>query len=75
MTVNKWRILIIPVIFMLSGCSSYSVRKHDDGIVVKLKKEKATDVKELKVQVCSENIFRIVATPFKTQKNPFSTNG
>jgi len=63
MTVNKWRILLIPAIVMLNGCSSYFVRKQDDGIVVRLKKEKATDAKMVKIQVCSENIFRVIATP------------
>jgi len=56
-------LFFIILAVLLSGCISHSYEKQADGIMIKLKKQKTTDPNILKVEVCSESIFRIVASP------------
>jgi alpha-D-xyloside xylohydrolase len=57
-------IFVTDIVF---GSSSYE--KQNDGIIIKLEKEKNTDAKLLKIQVCTRNIIRVIAAP----ENSFST--
>jgi len=45
---------------------SFALEKQPDGVVFKLTKLKATDPQWLKIQICSENIIRISASPEKS---------
>jgi len=65
MTVKPWSTLsaFILTAVLLNGSINYAFEKQADGIVIKLQKEKATDPKIIKIQVRTENILRIVATP------------
>jgi len=63
MTIKHWRLLFILVAALLSGRSNYAFERQADGIVIELKKQKPTDADRMKIQVCAENIFRVVAMP------------
>jgi len=65
MSVKPWSTLsaFILTAVLLNGSINYAFEKQADGIVIKLQKEKATDPKIIKIQVRTENILRIVATP------------
>jgi alpha-D-xyloside xylohydrolase len=52
----------------LSFCiqTRYMYEKQDDGILFEIKKQKETDPQWIKVQVCAEDIIRIIASPVKS---------
>ena len=60
---KQYGLFFIMLAVLLSGCVSQSYEKQADGIMIKLKKQKTTDPNILKVEVCSENIFHVVASP------------
>jgi hypothetical protein len=62
MTIKHWRLLFILVAVLLNGRSNYAFERQADGIVIELKKQKPTDAGRMKIQVCAENILRVVAT-------------
>ncbi len=56
--------LLLSITTVLSGCSTTaSFEKESDGIVLHLEKTRDTDPALMKVQVCSDDIIRIVAAP------------
>jgi len=58
--------LFVLVFLILTVELSYAFEEQADGITLKLKKEKATDASLMKIQVCAENIIRVVAAPKKS---------
>jgi len=66
MKITQWQILLIIVVLFLNSNFNYAFKKQADGIVLELKKEKATDATLLKIQVCTSDIIRVIATPGKT---------
>ena len=60
---KQYGLFFIMLAILLSGCVSQSYEKQANGIMIKLKKQKTTDPNILKVEVCSKNIFRVVASP------------
>jgi alpha-D-xyloside xylohydrolase len=48
---------------------SSAFEKQPDGVFFELNKEKTTDIRWLKVQVCTESIIRILASPEKSFSN------
>ena len=69
MKVKHWlKGMILFIIF--SGCMySGGYMKETDGIILKIKKSKETDARQIKVQVCTDNIIHILASA----GNSFST--
>jgi len=59
------RILLAIITFMvlLPSMPTYCFEKQSDGVVFELKKQAPTNPRLLKVQVCTEDIIRIVASP------------
>ncbi|MDH7606031.1 MAG: glycoside hydrolase family 31 protein, partial [Melioribacter sp.] len=55
--------------FLLIFQIIYAFEKQKDGVLFELKKQKDTDAQLLKVQIITENIIRIIASP----TNSFST--
>ncbi|MEO0293675.1 MAG: TIM-barrel domain-containing protein [candidate division WOR-3 bacterium] len=54
-------------IFLLIICGlNWEYKKIPDGLILKLKKEKPTEPRMLKIEVCSENIIHITATQEKS---------
>ena len=69
MILKQWRLLVVLVTILLTGCASSTFKERPDGIVIGLKKANTTDAGVIKIQVCAEDIFRVVAAP----GNSFST--
>jgi alpha-D-xyloside xylohydrolase len=65
MTVKQWSTLSAFTLaaVLLNGCINYAFEKQADGIVIELKKQKLTDPKMIKIQVCTEDVFRVIAAP------------
>jgi alpha-D-xyloside xylohydrolase len=69
MSVRGWRFVALgafvwgPVILSLAGCSSGGFQKRSDGVVIRLARVKSTDARLMKVQVCTDEILRVVASP------------
>ena len=59
--------ILVFILFGLQYIRAY--QKEPDGVVFKIKKQKETNPQLLKVQVCTENIFRIMASPFESFSN------
>lgn len=58
--------------FLLIFQIIYAYEKQKDGVLFELKKQKDTDAQLLKVQIITENIIRIIASPvssFSTRKS------
>jgi len=63
MSIGKYRIMLILAAILLNSHFNYAFEKQADGIVIELRKEKLTDTNTMKVQVCTDNIIRVIATP------------
>ena len=57
--------LIILSILLLSGNMflSNAYEKESDGVLFKIKKQKETDPQLVKIQICTEDIIRVIASP------------
>src|SRR4030042_5119608 len=63
MKIKQQLIFTYLMVLIMIYCS---YGKQTDGLVFELKKEKETDARLLKIQVCTENISHVYATPEKT---------
>ena len=61
--------LVIIASFFLTIQPAYGYEKQTDGVLFKLTKQKDTDPQLMKIQVCTDNIIRVVYTA----ENSFST--
>jgi len=68
---SKCRQQLIPTLFFLFIIYQLSsaFEKQPDGIFFELGKKKTTDIQWLKIQVCTESIIRIIASPEKSFSN------
>jgi alpha-D-xyloside xylohydrolase len=57
-------LLTTLVIMLLNACSSSTYKTLDDGIVITLKKTDKQNTRLVRIQVFSNDIFRVTATPF-----------
>lgn len=55
--------------FLIIIQTMYAYEKQKDGVLFELKKQKDTDAQLLKVQILTENIIRIVASPSNSFSN------
>ena len=56
-------LLVLFPAAVLSGCAASSFERQSDGIVVHLQKSGDTDPALMKLQVCTDDIIRVVAAP------------
>lgn len=61
-----WCLLIIVLWIAPTVTQSQAFRKESDGILFELKKKQESDVQWLKIQICTENIVRVLASPEKS---------
>ena len=64
---NRRTIFLLLAFFCSGSCILFGFEKQRDGVLFELKKLHETDARWLKVQVCTENIIRVIAasdTPF-----------
>ena len=66
MNIKLWQMAIIFPYLISGFLHSESFRKQSDGVLFELTKRKPTDPQWLKIQVCTENIFRVIAAPEKS---------
>ena len=52
-------------VILLSGCSHSKFQKTDDGILISLKKNTDQDVQKIRLQVITDKIIRVSASPDK----------
>lgn len=55
--------LFVFTFWLLHGAALSAFEKQSDGVVFRIKQEKRTDAKLLKIQVCSDDIIRVIASP------------
>lgn len=65
----QWQIIFIFVCFFFSVLYSQTYRKQADGVLFELKKQKDTDPQWLRIQVCTPEIIRVLATSEKSFSN------
>ena len=63
MKVSSLTGILIPALSVFLSAQAPAFEKLPDGVVVTLEKEKPTDARKVKIQVCTENIIRVTATP------------
>ena len=56
-------VLLLFAYLLLNNATLTAFDKQTDGVVFKIQQEKSTDVKLLKIQICSEEIIRVIASP------------
>ncbi len=63
---RRWQtnFLFICLFFVVQHCNAQE--RLADGVLLEIKKQKETDAQWMKIQVCSENIIRVVAAPEKS---------
>ncbi len=66
MNLKHFRVSIIFFSLILNIMIASAFEKKEDGIILELKKQNATDPQLIKIQVYSENIIRIIAAPEKS---------
>ena len=57
-------LVLLSLLFSVSSISAYE--KQSDGVLFKIKKQNETDAQWIKIQVCTEDIIRVVASPVKS---------
>jgi len=62
-------ILFLFICIFLNSQYSYTQEKQPDGVFFEIKKQKETDAQWIKIQVCTENIIRVIASPEKSFSN------
>ena len=69
MKLSHWFVGLV-LLALIMGCSQQSgYKQNEDGIVLSLVQKRSTDPRMVNIQVCSENIIRVVAS----QKKKVST--
>ncbi|MBN1509694.1 MAG: DUF5110 domain-containing protein [Sedimentisphaerales bacterium] len=54
---------VTSAVLAMAGCTQNRFETQPDGVVIRLAKTRPTDPGLLKVQVCADNVLRIVAAP------------
>lgn len=72
MKIKQLLFLLIVSMLFLNFTNTYPYEKQKDGVLFKLEKQKSTDAALLKIQICSDEIIRVIASPvesFSTRKS------
>src|ERR1035437_263248 len=70
-------LLLISFLFVLPT-QIYAYEKQPDGVLFEIKKKNNEAPKWMKIQVCADNIIRVIATPvdsFSTRKSLMVSHG
>jgi len=59
---NQWQIFVLVVAALLISQYLYAYEKLADGVLFEIKKQKATDAQWVKIQICTDNIIRVLAS-------------
>jgi alpha-D-xyloside xylohydrolase len=69
MEMKFYQIIFILLYFIFSSNYFFSQQKLSDGVLFEIEKLKETDANWLKIQVCTEDIIRVIASPDKSFSN------
>jgi alpha-D-xyloside xylohydrolase len=69
---KRWHSSIFFACFFFNVLYSQNFQKQEDGVLFELTKQKGTDPQCLRIQVCSEEIIRVLAAPEKSFSNRLS---
>ncbi|MGA9365421.1 MAG: TIM-barrel domain-containing protein [Bacteroidota bacterium] len=58
-----WQFLFVVAGVILNSQCTHAYEKQADGVLFEIKKERTTDPHWVKIQVCAEDIIRVVAAP------------
>ena len=62
MKLFRWQFIILLFSLIISQ-NIFSYEKQDNGIILKINKQRDTDPRLIKIEVCSDYIIRIIASP------------
>jgi alpha-D-xyloside xylohydrolase len=65
MALTRTYSLLLLALLACAGGGVYAYEKESDGVVFELKRQRPTDPQLMKIQVCSNDIIRIIASPEK----------
>ena len=69
----KYKLIFVLFAFLaIVSCQSGNIQKFSDGVIVRLQKKTATDASLIRLQVITDNIIRVTASPadsFSTKKS------
>ncbi|MBP6356041.1 MAG: DUF4968 domain-containing protein, partial [Paludibacter sp.] len=57
------KILLLSVVALFVSCNAVAFQKKADGVVVSLKKTSPENVRSIRLQVITDDIVRVTATP------------
>lgn len=60
---HQWQSVLFFLWLVCGFSDSIAIDKESDGIILKIAKQQGTDAHLIKVQVCSDNIIRVIASP------------
>jgi len=63
---NLWQLFSFISFLILSDLSANAYEKQKDGVVFEIKKQKENEVLLVKIQICSDNIIRVISSPVKS---------
>ena len=63
MKLRNWQIAVILFSLLIGLQNLFAYEKQADGVLFKLHKQKDTDAKWIKIQVCNDDIIRVIASP------------
>jgi len=63
MRIKKCKTILIPTFLLICFQHHFAFEKQANGILFEIKKQTETDAQRVKIQVCDENIIRILAAP------------
>jgi alpha-D-xyloside xylohydrolase len=72
MKLTYWKTILLVVLFFIGTPTAQAYEKQKDGILFEIKKKGETDAQWIKIQICSDEIIRVVASPtrfFSTRKS------
>ncbi len=63
MKLKNWQFTIIIFSLLIGLQNNFAYEKQPDGVLFKMQKQKVTDAKWIKIQVCNDDIIRVIASP------------
>lgn len=62
---NQWKIFVASIALLLTNRTSEAYEKQADGVLFEMAKQQTTEAQWMKIQVCSADIIRVLASPEK----------
>jgi alpha-D-xyloside xylohydrolase len=63
MKLKQWQMMLLLFSIFMNIQYNYAYEKQHDGIIFKIKQQKEGDPRLVKIQVCADDIIRVIASP------------